>query len=239
VGAACKDCTTNGLSCAPQGFCYNGPHCGPDNCAGCCDATGVCRAGSANNNCGQFGKLCDNCAAKFQTCAGQVCTTGSTCPAPFAGCSPDVATPPAQTSKTCNQQQLTAMATACQGQGNPNCEGAFQDLLASDTGCYDCLIQFATELAYVRCLAKFLTQSCNHTLTCALQCSNTACGDCPSGQEDACSDSVFGQGGFCRPYINGYFCAEAALNGPGAFCEFDDDVGLWLWNVGNHYCGGG
>lgn len=240
VGAACKDCTTTGLACAPQGFCYDGPHCGPDNCAGCCDATGVCRPGSANVNCGQFGKLCDNCSAKFQTCAGQVCTTGTNCPAGFAGCAPDVATPPAVTTKSCNQAQLTTMASACQGQDNPNCGDAFEDLLGSDVGCYDCLLQFATDLAYVRCLAKFLTPTCNHSLTCALQCSQTACGDCPAPEEDECSDEVFGQGGICRPYINGYFCAQAALNGPAAFCEFaNDDVGLWLWNVGNYYCGGG
>jgi hypothetical protein len=241
VGASCTDCTQTGLTCAPQGFCYNGPHCGPDNCAGCCDATGICRPGSASNNCGQFGKLCDNCTAKGQTCAGQVCGTGSNCPAAYGGCAPNLVTPPAFSSKSCNQAQLSDVAAACQGQGNPNCGDAFQSLLGSDPGCYDCLIQFGTDLAYVRCLAAFLTQNCNHALTCASQCSQTACGNCPSEQQqENCSDTVFGQGGMCRSYINGYFCAQAALNGPAAFCEFqNDDVGLWLWNVGNYYCGGG
>lgn len=239
-GTKCGDCTAAGLSCAPQGFCYQGKHCGSDTCAGCCDGTGTCQPGNSSAACGQYGKLCDNCGAKSQMCSGQVCGTGSTCPAPYAGCAPGAATPPPASFKACNVGQLGTIASACKGAGgNTACGDAFQKLLSSDPGCYDCLIQFATDAAYVRCLAPFLTPTCNHSLTCALECSNTSCNQCPAAQEDKCRDGLFAQGGACRPYINGYYCAQAALSGPAAFCEFDGDVGQWIGKVGAYYCGGG
>ena len=57
-GQKCVDCKQSGQSCAAQGFCYSGQHCGPDNCAGCCTATGQCRNGSSSFRCGEFGALC-------------------------------------------------------------------------------------------------------------------------------------------------------------------------------------
>jgi hypothetical protein len=136
--------------------------------------------------------------------------------------------------------QLGTIAAACKGEGgNDACGTAFQALLTSDPGCYDCMIQFATESAYVRCLAPFLTPTCNHSLTCAVQCSNTSCGQCSPAQEDKCRDGLFAQGGVCRPYVNGYYCAQAALTGPAAFCDYAGDFGKWLANVGGYYCGGG
>ncbi len=240
-GTSCGDCTKSGLHCAPQGFCYQGAHCGPDNCAGCCDGTGQCRPGAANQFCGQYGKLCDNCSAKSKTCIGQVCSNGSTCPAAYAGCSPGKVTPPPASFKACNATQLATVGAACKGSGgNSACGDAFQTLLGSDPGCYDCLIQFATEAAYVRCLAPFLSAACNHSLSCAVECSNTSCNACPANQEEQCRDGLFAQGGACRAYINGYYCAEAALSGPAQFCKFDGtDVGAWIQAVGSHYCGGG
>ncbi|MCE7894807.1 MAG: hypothetical protein DYH12_34745 [Sorangiineae bacterium PRO1] len=239
-GTKCGDCTASGKNCAPQGFCYSGPHCGSDNCAGCCDGTGQCRPGGANQFCGQYGTLCDNCGAKGQTCTGNVCSSGGVCPAPYAGCAPGTVTPPPASYKACSAPQLGTIAAACKGEGgNPACGDAFQKLLSSDPGCYDCLIQFATEAAYARCLAPFLTPTCNNSLTCALQCSNTSCNQCPASQEEQCRDGLFAQGGVCRPYINGYYCAQAALSGPAAFCEFGGDVGQWIGKVGAYYCGGG
>jgi hypothetical protein len=239
-GNACADCTNWGQNCAAQGFCYAGPHCGPDNCAGCCDATGQCRVGSTNAFCGQFGNICDNCGSKGQNCVGQVCTTGSNCPAPWPGCAPGSATPPPASYPSCNAQQLSSIGSACQGSGNSQaCQDAFSKLLGSDPGCYDCLVQFSTELAYARCLAPFLTPTCNHELTCALSCSNTSCGDCPQPKKDTCQTEVFAPGGACRSFIGGYYCAQAALSGPAAFCDFNGDVGAWIQAVGGYYCGGG
>ena len=239
-GTKCWDCTATKLNCAPQGFCYQGPHCGPDNCAGCCDGTGQCRAGGSNQFCGQYGELCDNCGSKGQTCAGQVCGTGSVCPKPYAGCAPNATTPPPASFKACSTADLNAIAVACKGQGdNPNCGPAFQKLLSSDPGCYDCLIQFATDAAYVRCLSPFLSPSCNHSLSCAVECSNTSCNQCPAAKEEQCRNGLFAKGGACRDYVNGYYCAQAALDGPAAFCQWGGDTGQWIAKVGAHYCGGG
>ncbi|MBK7586460.1 MAG: hypothetical protein IPI67_40515 [Myxococcales bacterium] len=239
-GTACGDCTKSGLSCAPQGYCYKGPHCGPDNCAGCCDATGQCRPGSNNAFCGQFGGLCDNCSAKGKSCAGQVCSSGGNCPAGYAGCAPNTVTSPPASFKACSGAQLSTITAACKGEGGQqSCQDTFSKLLSSDPGCYDCLIQFATENAYARCLAPFLNPSCNESLTCALACSNTSCGSCPANKEEACRDGLFAQNGVCRPYIYGYYCAQAALSGPAPFCEYKGDFGQWLGQVGGYYCGGG
>jgi hypothetical protein len=239
-GQSCSDCTKSGFHCAPQGFCYTGPHCGPDTCAGCCDATGQCRNGATGGFCGQYGNLCDNCVAKGETCIGQVCSSGSTCPLAYPGCSPTSVTPPPGIFAACNSGQLSVIGSACKGDGSqPACGDAFSKLLGADPACYDCLIQFSTNSAYARCLAPFLSPTCNHELTCALDCSITSCSSCPASQEQSCRDEVFGQGGACRPWVYGYFCAEAALSGPAAFCEFNGDIGQWIQKVGTFYCGGG
>lgn len=36
--------------------------CGPDTCAGCCDANGVCRGGGLPMFCGKGGVACDSCS---------------------------------------------------------------------------------------------------------------------------------------------------------------------------------
>jgi hypothetical protein len=237
-GQACKDCAATGQACAATGFCYSGPHCGPDNCAGCCTANGNCVSGAASNECGQFGKLCDNCQAKNQTCIGQVCSSGSTCPAAYPGCSPDALTPPAVASNSCSLQELDGLEQACSGAPpGPSCGQYYQSLLSSNPACYNCLLQFVGDTAYARCLAAFLTQDCNHSLTCAMYCSNTACGQCSGAQQESCQDQQFSSGGQCQPWVNGYFCAQAAISGPGAFCEFLGDAGQWIAGVGAYYCG--
>lgn len=240
-GQKCTDCTQAGQSCAAQGFCYSGQHCGPDNCAGCCTATGACRAGSSSLRCGEYGALCDNCSAKGQTCQNQVCSSGSKCPAAYPGCSPTSLTPPPKTSKSCSSSDLGALAKACQG--NPvasSCAPFFQKLLVTKPSCYDCLLQFTGNDAYTRCLTPYLTQSCNHNLTCAADCSNSSCQSCPSSQQSQCSSNVFGSGGQCSSWVDGYYCAQAAISGPAGFCDFQAgaDIGKWLAGVGKHYCGG-
>lgn len=233
-GQKCADCKASGQTCAPQGFCYNGPSCGSASCGGCCTANGNCLAGSTNLACGQYGTLCDNCSAKGQNCIGQVCGTTSTCPAPYAGCSPGSITPPPVAKKACSGAELSSLASGCSG---GDCGQAFQKLLQSNPGCYDCMLQFVADDAYARCLAPFLGENCNHQLTCAVQCGNTSCGQCSPSQEDACQDKAFGSGGACQPYVFGYYCAQAALSGPGAFCNWTGDVGSWIKSVGGYYCG--
>lgn len=233
-GGTCSNCASSGQACAPQGFCYNGTHCGPDNCAGCCTGNGQCRPGSGNQACGQFGGLCENCGAQGETCQGQVCSNGSTCPAAYPGCSPSAATSPAFRSNACSSDDLNQLATGC-SQGS--CGSAFGQLLNRNPSCYDCMLQFTGDDAYSRCLAPFLSASCNHSFTCAAQCNQAACGTCSDADQDACGNEVFGSGGDCEDYLVGLYCNQAAITGPAAFCQFNGDVGDWLLGVGNYFCG--
>jgi hypothetical protein len=238
-GQACADCSASGQACAAQGFCYSGTHCGPDNCAGCCTANGLCRPGSGSANCGQFGALCDNCVAKGETCQNRVCSDGSVCPAPYPGCSPGSLTPPPVSSRSCSNAELERLAQACAGQSpGPACTRYFESLLRSNASCYDCMLQFAGPDAYTRCVAPFLTPGCNHDLTCAIDCSDASCSGCSASNEASCQARVFEQDGACRPWTNGYFCLQAAIEGPGRFCDFDQygDVGRWWQAAGQHYC---
>ena len=239
TGQRCVDCTSTAQACAPQGFCYNGTHCGADNCGGCCTATGSCGDGSTSAACGQFGVLCDNCTTKNQTCQNRVCSGSTTCPAPYPGCNPALVTTPPFTSSSCTAAELSALEAQCAGQ-NPGaaCEQALNALLADNPTCYDCMLQFlAVDQSLVKCLAPYLSSSCNHDLSCALECSNQSCGQCGTGEQQ-CRDQVFQSGGQCQTWVNGAFCLQAALGGPGAFCNFNQDVGAWLRTVGSHYCGG-
>ncbi len=234
-GAACTSCEATGQACSPQGFCYQGAHCGPDNCAGCCTANGVCRPGAGNQACGLYGALCENCTSTGATCVGQTCSTGSTCPAAYAGCSPAAVTTPAFRSTACSAADLNALGDGCSGAG-AGCGSAFGALLSTNPACYDCMLQFTDEDAYMRCLAPYLSPSCNHALTCASDCSDASCGQCSDAAADACGEAVFDSGGACRSHLDGLYCNQAALEGPGSFCQFDGDVGHWLMAVGGHYC---
>lgn len=49
--------------------------CGPDTCAGCCDSSGLCQAGSETTACGANGLSCDRCVGA-QVCSGR-CVAGT------------------------------------------------------------------------------------------------------------------------------------------------------------------
>jgi hypothetical protein len=100
------------------------------------------------------------------------------------------------------------------------------------------MLQFAADDAYARCVAPYLDQMCNHALTCALDCVQASCDRCPNGREAACQSATFMDKGQCRSYVGGYYCAQAAEQGPAAFCDFDKygDLGLWWQAVGQAYC---
>ncbi|HMJ12561.1 MAG TPA: hypothetical protein VK524_14150, partial [Polyangiaceae bacterium] len=238
-GQACSNCGTNGRACAAQGFCYAGRHCGPDNCAGCCTANGECRNGTSSLSCGQYGALCENCLSNFELCRDRVCSDGDRCPAAYAGCSPAASTTTPVRSTACNPADLATLAQACRGENpGPNCVNTFRRLFATNPGCYDCMQQFAFSDAYARCVSPFLSPECNHHLTCAVDCLADTCGQCPGGRQASCQSSALGQNGQCGGHVLGYYCAEAALQGPGAFCDFDryNDLGLWWQAVGGAYC---
>lgn len=236
-GGACSDCGASGLGCATQGFCYKGPHCGPDNCGGCCTAAGECKSGNTSAACGQFGALCNDCGA--DACTGFACKTADTCPSTYAGCSPAAATTPPKLATACDTATLDALQAACKGaMGGPSCGAFFQKLMQSDASCFDCITQFAGDDAFLRCLAPFLDPSCNHLSTCAVSC-GTTCDGCDPSAKEVCNNVQFSPGGACGPYLYGYYCITAAMKGPAAFCSFDaagNDVGTWIRTVAGHYC---
>lgn len=239
-GQACSNCTTSGQHCSASGFCYNGIHCGPDNCGGCCSTNGSCLAGTGSRNCGLYGAACDNCVARGETCQGGACgAVGATCPAPYPGCTPGLLTSPPTPSRSCTPSDLTAVASACPGlTSNAGCSSAVVSLSRSNPGCFDCLQQFLYDGAAVKCLAPFLTPSCNQALSCATECVNASCTQCASTDKQGCQDAAFQSGGACAAYINGYFCAQAAFAGPAAFCDIKTigSVGGFLQGVGAYYC---
>jgi hypothetical protein len=168
-----------------------------------------------------------------------VCTGGATCPADYPGCNPGAVTTPPFSAASCGSGELDALAAACTGGGTSTaCAQFFQRLLSANPRCYDCMLQFTGSDAYTRCVAPFLTQSCNHDLTCALDCSNVACDRCPTAQEGTCRQLAFDAGAQCNAWINGYYCLQAALGGPAEFCDVERYAGAgdWLRAVGEQYC---
>jgi len=235
-GSACVDCTTTSESCAPQGFCFAGAHCGPDNCAGCCTLLGECKDGSTEAACGQFGNICDGCDAG-ESCDDFVCSSGQTCPKPFAGCNPKALTVPPKKSAACGLAVLEELSVACGGNAEA-CGPTFEDLAKENAACYSCLLQFTSEDAYPRCLASFVPADCNHELTCAVRC-QAGCDTCAESKKDACVEAAYAGGGACADHVYGYYCSQTALGGAGSICEFSeqDDYGSWLARIGQAFCG--
>lgn len=54
--------------------CGSSKPCGPGYCSGCCDAEGVCQAGTLSNLCGSAGAACTACSFS-QFCSGGFCTS--------------------------------------------------------------------------------------------------------------------------------------------------------------------
>jgi hypothetical protein len=113
-------------------------------------------------------------------------------------------------------------------------------LLNSNAACFSCLQQFLYDGAVAKCLAPFLSSDCNHELTCATDCSGSACGNCAKTDQQGCQAGTFKAQGECSSYVYGLFCAAAAYQGPGAFCDPKNagDIGVWLQGVGTYYCSG-
>ncbi|HEX4478109.1 MAG TPA: hypothetical protein VH142_23655, partial [Polyangiaceae bacterium] len=134
---------------------------------------------------------------------------------------------------------LATIAGACPGKtAGTACNAQIQSLVKSNPGCFDCMQQFLFDGAVVRCLAPFLSATCNHDLSCSTDCTNTACGQCAAANEGTCQTGAFQSGGECQGYVSGTFCAQAAFSGPGAFCNLsaDSSIGVWLEAVGAYYC---
>lgn len=133
-GAACSSCTAQGTTCGPVagggGQCQGIGRCGPQNCGGCCDATGVCTEGIDSTSCGRGGESCNDCTGSSRVCAPRDQPNGRTCidpppcgPANCAGCCIG------------NVCTMGAQDTACGRNGVQctNCAGANQTCGAAGT----------------------------------------------------------------------------------------------------------
>jgi hypothetical protein len=92
-GGACESC--QGTATCTDGKCTT--VCGPDNCAGCCNANGTCSTANANNACGSGGAACTACTGSkvcdkgqcIETSCKASCTSGC---CSSAGCQTGTAT---------------------------------------------------------------------------------------------------------------------------------------------------
>jgi hypothetical protein len=87
-GHACQACA--GAQCAPAGPGNGGvcvaTGCNPQNCPGCCDANGLCQAGTGLAACGGGGGACATCSST-EVCVAGACAVPAGCgPQSCAGC---------------------------------------------------------------------------------------------------------------------------------------------------------
>ena len=219
-----------------------GTHCGPDNCAGCCTATGVCRPG---NSVARAAANSERYATTARRNRRPVKTMFAAAvrpvPRPMPGCNPSSVTTPPFSSSSCAGAELQAVAMACAG-SDPRRglqRSIFQRLLQANPACYDCLLQFTGEDALVRCVAPYLTPHCNHDLTCAVDCSNGALRlQCPAGQSELAAPRLSSRAGSVSPGQRILLPAGGARRACGIFATSDSGqrrrpVAL---GVGRQYC---
>ncbi len=242
-GEQCSNCLASDQICDPgAGNCVWVPNCGPLNCAGCCRVNGTCASGYLGSECGHGGVLCENCSSTGGVCQNATCYGGGTpsnCPAAYPGCSPSSANPaPITKLGACPAQALLNGQKACAGTPTPaSCGTWFANLQNKNPECYACLLPFTGPKAFGTCLQPYLDPSCDHDLSCSLDCQTVACAQCSTDtQKQQCQEGVFN--GVCSGYIQGVYCAYAAFS-QAPFCESTGDSGTWIYNVGNHYCGSG
>jgi hypothetical protein len=203
----------------------------------------VCENGYADNRCGHGGVLCENCTNTNGTCQSGTCAGGNpaNCPANYPGCSPNETNPqPIQALNACSPVTLKEGSVACTGDPTPAaCSVWFQNLQTTSPDCYKCMLPFTGPKAVGTCLAPYLDVSCNHDLACSLDCYTVACSQCSAADQSLCQQNVWNPGSTCSGYTQGLYCMQAAAQGPGAFCVPTGDYGMWVYSVGNHYCGTG
>jgi hypothetical protein len=250
AGAQCNDCTPGGQVCQAR-QCQ--AKCGPANCVGCCTAGNACAVGFTNGACGSAGAACSNCTAAGSTCntlaVPRVCANqANQCPAAYANCAAGISTGViASAQGVCDDViDLDSLQIACAGGPDTGtCQAAFAVLQAENAGCAACLTPFREPFAQLsgiyRCVAPFVSNACNRTTGCAIDCQDKSCTACPAGTEDQCRTQVNGGGGQCNALVNQTACVAAALR-PGSLCSpasYGGSYGGWLRAVGDHFCGNG
>lgn len=250
AGAQCNDCTPGGQVCQAR-QCQ--AKCGPANCVGCCTTGNACSVGFTNTACGSAGAACSNCTAAGSTCntlsVPRVCANqANQCPAPYAACPAGVTTGvTAPFQGVCDDAiDLDSLQVACAGGPETGtCQAAFAVLQAENEACSACLtpfrVPFAQRLGIYRCVAPFVSNACNRSTGCAIDCQDTSCTNCPAATADQCRTEVNGGGGQCNAFFAPTVCDLPALGG-GSLCSpltYGGNFGGWFRAVGDHFCGNG
>jgi hypothetical protein len=244
-GQQCVDCTIFNATCQNH-VCQT--KCGPENCSGCCDATGTCVAGRSSSACGQFGDACDDCTARASFCNGLVspraCNDAQNeCPSSYGTCPAGTSTEVVKEKQNvCSSFDLDDIASSC---SDP--EDFFCQLIISEksAGCQDCInhftYPFAKRTGLFACAAPFVTGDCRQEMGCTTDCDQSSCQFCSSSStETSCYALVNGSNGQCNTYASQTSCASAALQGGELCSQFSyPDFTSWLREVGGHYCGDG
>lgn len=256
-GAQCVDCTQSNQACGANGTCQ--APCGPSNCAGCCDNGNTCQPGFLTRQCGSGGAACIDCqlqggcntAANPRVCINQ----SGTCPAPYPSTCPGgtPATTPPSDVQVCSTIELANARSACSlGPGSAGCAAFFQFEQQQNAACASCLSQFRFDYTQsefkgiFKCVAPFVSSSCNQATGCVTACQDTSCAQCSSAATtEQCRREVMRTQppppGQCASYLLGAACVQAALFGAGSFCNPasypQGNFGAWLQGVGSRYCG--
>ena len=196
-----------------------------------------------------------NCTAMMSTCdqlvVPRVCANQQNkCPAPYPSCPAATRTPiiPSLQGVCDDVADLDALQAACMsGPDTGTCVAAFAVLAGQNPACAACITPFDEPFNQLRgiyrCVAPFVTNTCNHSTGCAVECQDTSCSQCPAGSEDQCRNQV-NNGGQCATFVAQTACVGPAV-GPGNLCSPitygapPNNFGPWLRAVGDHFCGNG
>lgn len=246
-GQQCQNCALFGQTCQNH-QCIS--KCGPGNCNGCCNASGVCVGGISSTACGQFGDSCDNCTARGSFCNGLVsprsCNDAQKeCPAPYSTCPPGTTTQPVKEKQSvCSDFDLDDISGSC-STGSP--DDFFCQLIIGEKSpaCQTCInnfiYPFARRTGLFNCAATFVDGKCRQDMGCTTDCDQTSCENCSStGTENSCYTLVNANNGQCNKYSSQTTCANDALQGGELCSQFSyPDFSGWLREVGGHFCGDG
>ncbi len=242
-GSFCTNCAAGGLVCNTTTRVCGPPPCGPGVCKGCCDTAGRCVPGTENAACGLYGQSCIDCASKKQACdtATFTCKVAAAgCRSTYGGCDDGLQTPQPVTSLTaCSQANLGAIQEACASNSSGTCEAVIAKLEQTSPICVKCISQLLGRNGRTACAAPFLTQTCNHELSCLNECLAMSCDGCPSQVKDACVSDAYQKADACGQFVRGIKCSDQASTGQAAMCTPGIDQGKFLYAAGTYYCGSG
>lgn len=244
-GFQCQNCASSGQICQNH-VCQ--AKCGPDNCNGCCTATGLCVGGISSTACGQLGGACDNCTARGSFCNGLVqprsCNDAQKeCPAPYGSCPGGATVAPEKVAQNvCSDFDLDDIAASCSDPDDFFCQLVIEE---KGLACQQCITRFtypfAKRTGLYACAAETITNTgCRHDMACTTDCDETSCDSCSSSStETSCYTLVNSGNNQCSKFSSdANSCAADALRGGELCSQFSyPDFMSWLREVGDHFCG--